>query len=85
MAKGGSLITGIISSGIGAYAAKKSSNMTNLLWTLLKYVAVVIGIYVAIVLVMYAVGRPIENFVPLVPSKEQDQKVMTPAGNVITY
>lgn len=85
MPKGGGLITGIISSGIGAYAAKKSSSMTSLLWTVLKYSAVVVGLYVAFVLVMNAIGRPVENFVPVAPSEEQDQKVTTPAGNVITY
>lgn len=82
--KGGFIDT-LFASGIGAYAAKKSPNMSSLLWTLLKYTAVILGIYVAIVLVMYALGGPVEKFVPMMPSPEQDQKVVTPAGNVITY
>jgi hypothetical protein len=75
----------LFASGVGAYAAKKSSSMSNLLWTLLKYSLVILAIYIAIVLVMYALGGPVEKFVPLMPSPEQDQKVVTPAGNVITY
>ncbi len=75
----------LFASGVGAYAAKKSSSMSSLLWTLLKYAAIIVGIYVAIVLVTYALGGPVEKFVPLVPSPEGDKKVVTPAGNVITY
>lgn len=81
----GGFIQSLLMSGIGAYAAKKSSTMTSLLWTLAKYAVIILGVYIAIILVMYAIGRPVEKFVPQVPSEEQDQKVMTPAGNVITY
>lgn len=81
----GGFIDMLFASGVGAYAAKKSSSMSSLLWTLLKYAAIIVGIYVAIVLVTYALGGPVEKFVPLMPSPEGDQKVVTPAGNVITY
>jgi hypothetical protein len=81
----GGFIDMLFASGVGAYAAKKSSSMSNLLWTLLKYSLVILAIYIAIVLVTYALGGPVEKFVPLMPSPEQDQKVVTPAGNVITY
>ena len=82
--KGGFIDT-LFASGIGAYAAKKSSNMTNLLGTLFKYALIIIGLYVAFIVVMYVLGMSVERFVPTMPSPEQDQKVMTPAGNVITY
>lgn len=81
----GGFIEQLFMSGIGAYAAKKSPSMTNLLWTLAKYAVIILGVYIAFVLVLYAIGGPVERFVPSVPSPEQDQKVVTPAGNVITY
>ena len=87
MAKGGFLdVTTMVSSGIGAYAAKKSGNMSGLLWTLGKYVLVVIGIILAIrVLTSLLALSGTEHFVPVSPSAEGDKKVMTPAGNVIMY
>ena len=86
MAKGGFIdITTMVSSGIGAYAAKRSSSMGGLLWRLAKYALVVVGILVGVILVSRILGMATETFVPVVPSPEQDQKVTTPAGNVITY
>lgn len=86
MAKGGFIdITTMVSSGIGAYAAKKSSSMGGLLWRLAKYALVVIGILVGVIVVSRILGMATERFVPVIPSPEQDQKVVTPAGNVITY
>ncbi len=75
------------SAGIGAYAAKNATSMSDLLWTLFKYglviALIIIGVTVVVSLIRVAVGR--ENFVPVVPSAEQDKKYTTPAGNVITY
>jgi len=87
MAKGGFLdMTTMVSSGIGAYAAKKSNNMTGLLGTLAKYALVIIGIVLAIYVVAALLKvASIEQFVPVSPSAEGDKKVTTPAGNVIMY
>ena len=87
MAKGGFLdLTTMVSSGIGAYAAKKSSNMTGLVWTLARYVLVVVAIVLALrVVVALLKVASVEQFVPIAPSEEGDKKVMTPAGNVIMY
>lgn len=87
MAKGGFIdLTTMVSSGIGAYAAKKSGGMASLLWTLAKYALVIIGIVLAIyVLTALLRVAAIEQFVPVSPSAEGDKKVMTPAGNVIMY
>jgi len=87
MAKGGFLdLTTMVSSGIGAYAAKRSDSMTGLLWTLARYSLVVIGIVLAIYVVAALLKvASAEHFVPVSPSAEGDKKVMTPAGNVIMY
>ena len=76
----------MVSSGIGAYAAKKSDSMGGLLMTLGKYALVIIGIVLAIYVVSALLRvASVETFVPVTPSAEGDKKVMTPAGNVITY
>ncbi len=86
MAKGGFVdITTMVSAGLGAYAAKKSSSMGGLLWKLAKYALVIVGIIVGVILVSRVLAMTTEQFVPVVPSAEQDKKVTTPAGNVITY
>lgn len=87
MAKGGFLdLTTMVSSGIGAYAAKKSGNMSGLVWTLAKYALVIIGIVLAVQVVAALLKfASVEQFVPVSPSPEGDKKVMTPAGNVIMY
>lgn len=84
MAKGGGFIETMFAAGVGAYAAKKSGNMSTLLVTLIKYT---LGIFL-ILLVIYIVSRMagIERFsVPVAPSKEGDEKMVTPAGNIILY
>jgi hypothetical protein len=44
-----------------------------------------VGLFVLSV-VLYALGLiKREHFVPVAPSKEGDEKVRTPAGNVIMY
>jgi hypothetical protein len=84
MAKGGGFVETMFAAGVGAYAAKKSGNMSTLLVTLIKYT---LGIFL-ILLVIYIVSRMagVEKFsVPVTPSKEGDEKMVTPAGNIILY
>jgi hypothetical protein len=87
MAKKGGFVdlTTMFSSGVGAYAAKNATSMGGLLWTLAKYALVIVGIVIAVYVVLGLMRVATETFVPTVPSKEGDQKVMTPAGNVIMY
>lgn len=86
--KGGddSLIGTMGAAAIGAYAAKNATSMSGLLWTVAKYalviIAIVVGIYVVLGLLRLATT---DYFVPVAPSREGDEKVMTPAGNVIMY
>lgn len=75
----------MVSAGVGAYAAKKSSNVNDLLWRLLKYAVVIFIVFVVIGIVLRALGL-VERFtVPVKPSAEGDEKLVTPAGNVIMY
>ena len=85
--KGGedSFVGDMFAAGIGAYAAKNATSMSGLLWTLAKYALVIIAIMAAISIVMWLLGARKEHFVPVAPSKEGDEKVVTPAGNVIMY
>ena len=85
--KGGedSFIGTMAAAGLGAYAAKNSSSMGGLLWTLGKYALIIIGILLAVYVVMGLLRVGTETFVPIAPSKEGDEKVVTPAGNVIMY
>jgi hypothetical protein len=86
MAKGGGFIMNMFSAGLGAYAANRSSSVQSLLKTLVKYAAVVIGIMVAVYVVAGVLQRVREGFsVPVAPSKTGDEKMKTPAGNVILY
>ena len=73
----------MVASGIGAYAAKNSSSMKGLLWTLLKYVVVIVVISFILFFVLKMMST--ENFVPITPSDTGDKKVETPAGNVILH
>jgi len=81
--KGGGFVETMVASGIGAYAAKNSSSMKGLLWTLLKYTFVVVVISFILFFVFKFVST--ENFVPLTPSDTGDKKVETPAGNTILH
>jgi hypothetical protein len=81
--KGGAFIETMVASGIGAYAAKNSSSMKGLLWTLLKYVVVIVVISFILFFVLKMMST--ENFVPITPSDSGDKKVVTPAGNVILH
>ena len=81
--KGGAFIETMVASGVGAYAAKNSSSLKGLLWTLAKYVLVI----VVVSFILFSVLRMMstENFVPVTPSKTGDDKTETPAGNVILH
>ncbi len=81
----GDFIGTMFASGIGAYAAKNSTSMGGLLWTLFKYAVVIVLILVGVSIVAWLFRASKETFVPVTPSPEQDRKVTTPAGNVITY
>ena len=81
--KGGAFIETMVASGVGAYAAKNSSSMKGLLWTLLKYTLVVIVISFILFFVLKMMST--ENFVPITPSQTGDQKTNTPAGNTILH
>ena len=86
--KGGedSFIGNMFAAGVGAYAAKNSTSMGGLLWTLTKYALVILAILLAVYVVMGLVRvATTDHFVPIAPSKEGDEKVVTPAGNVIMY
>lgn len=86
--KGGEdgFIGNMFAAGVGAYAAKNSTSMGGLLWTLAKYalviLAIIVGLYIVVALLRLATT---DYFVPVAPSKEGDEKVVTPAGNVIMY
>jgi len=81
--KGGGFVETMVAAGVGAYAAKSSSSMKGLLWTLGKYVLVIIVVSFIIMFVLKSLST--ENFVPLEPSKKGDKTVETPAGNGIKY
>ena len=81
--KGGAFIETMVAAGVGAYAAKTSSSMKGLLWTLAKYVLVVVVVSFILFFVIKLLST--ENFVPVTPSKEGTDKTTTPAGNVILH
>ena len=81
--KGGAFLETMVASGVGAYAAKNSSSMKGLLWTLAKYVLVIVVI--SFILMFFLKTFSTENFVPLTPSNKGDKTVETPAGNGIKY
>jgi hypothetical protein len=57
--------------------------MKGLLWTLAKYVLVIVVVSFLIMFVLRLMST--ENFVPVTPSKEGNDKTTTPAGNVILH
>jgi len=86
--KGGSgdFISTMFASGVGAYAAKNSTSMGGLLWTLARYALVILAILFAVMLVVGMLSIVQEGFsVPVKPSREGDEKLRTPADNVIMY
>jgi hypothetical protein len=83
--KAGGLLDTMVAVGVGAYAAKTSTSMSGLLWKLATYALVLIAILLAVYVVLRVLRISTETFVPIAPSKEGDEKVTTPAGNVILY
>lgn len=81
---GGGFIEEMVAAGLGAYAAKNASSMKGLFGTLAKYALVIIGLTLAVLVVLRLLGREMFS-VPVKPSKEGDEKLVTPAGNVIMY
>jgi ABC-type polysaccharide/polyol phosphate export permease len=81
--KGGGFIETMVASGVGAYAAKNSSSMKGLLWTLGKYILVIMVVSFILFSVLRLMST--ENFVPVTPSAKGDEKTETPAGNVILH
>ena len=81
--KGGGFLETMVASGVGAYAAKSASSMKGLLWTLLKYVLVIVIVSFIIFFVLGLMST--EHFVPITPSKDGNEKTVTPAGNVILH
>jgi len=94
--KGGGFIDNMFSAGIGAYAAKNSGSMSELLLTLFKYAVVIILILLAVGFVASLLGNT-ERFtilpnsptdpkypgVAVAPSESRESGyVRTPAGNV---
>ena len=84
--KGGDFIETLFASGVGAYAAKNSTSMGGLIWTLVKYALVFIAVIAVVTIVAWMLRSATEGFmVPVTPSKEGDEKLKTPAGNIILY
>jgi len=82
--KGGAYIETFAAAAMGAMAAKQATSYFGLLKT-------IVGVAIAITLFWYILSYilralNVEYFsVPLKPSKEGDEKLVTPAGNVIIY
>jgi hypothetical protein len=82
----GNFLTTLFASGLGAYAAKGSRSMSGLFGTLFTYALGFIAILVVLYILLITFGMVSEGFmVPVKPSAEGDEKVVTPAGNVIMY
>jgi hypothetical protein len=94
--KGGGFLDNMVSAGIGAYAAKSSGSVSDLLFTLFKYALVIIGILLVVGVVANLLGAT-EKFtilpnsptdprypgVAVAPTESQESGyVRTPAGNV---
>lgn len=80
-----SFLGNVVAAGVGAYAAQNATSWGDLAWRLVK---VVFYIFLAIVvfgLLVRIFGKKEKFEVPVAPSPEQDRKLVTPAGNVITY
>ena len=51
----------------------------------MKYVHLLIGLFLVVAVVIFITTAHKEKFVPIAPSKTGDQKQVTPSGNVILY
>ena len=83
--KGGSVIDAL-EIGAAVFAAKNATSFGGFVWTFVKYIAMIFAGLLVLAVVLYSLGLVRrEHFVPVAPSKEGDEKIRTPAGNVIMY
>lgn len=83
--RGGDLVNAL-EIGTAVYAAKNATSFSGFLWTFAKYALILIGLFIVFWIVMFMLGMAgKEKFVPIAPSKEGDERVRTPAGNLIMY
>lgn len=81
--KGGSWGNALMT-GTAVFSAMKAKDFQGFLISFLKYSLVIVLLGAVVMVVLRLVGM--ERFsVPLAPSKEGDEKLTTPAGNVIMY
>jgi hypothetical protein len=85
--RGGGFIEDMFAAGVGAYAAKNSSSMGGLLWTLVKYAVVILVVGFAVWVILGALGG-MERFTSQCPNggtktmKDGEEVCITAAGNV---
>lgn len=85
--RGGGFIEDMFAAGVGAYAAKNSTSMGGLLWTLVKYAAVILVVGFAVWVILGALGVA-ERFTEQCPNggtktiKDGESVCITPSGNV---
>lgn len=84
---GGGFIEDMFAAGVGAYAAKKSSSMGGLLWTLVRYALVILVVGFVAYLLLGALGG-MERFTSQCPNggtkqmRNGEEVCVTGAGNV---
>jgi len=82
--KGGAYLETFVAAASGAYVAKQAKSPFALLKMVITIIVVVFVFYYILGFILRALN--VEYFsVPLKPSKEGDEKLVTPAGNVIIY
>jgi hypothetical protein len=82
--RGGDLLSAL-EIGTAVFAAKNAKSYTNFLWLFGKYALMLIVVLFVFGLVYSLVfGREFFSL-PQKPSPEGDEKVVTPAGNVVLY
>jgi hypothetical protein len=82
--KGGAYLETFVAAASGAYVAKQATSPFGLFKMVVAIVVVIFVFYYILGYILRALN--VEYFsVPLKPSKEGDEKLVTPAGNVIIY
>jgi hypothetical protein len=84
--KGGNFVSALWT-GTAFFAASRAKTFTGFLGDFLKYAIIIVLIMLAFWMVLGVLGvARYEGFmVPVKPSAEGDEKLRTPAGNVIMY
>ncbi len=84
--KGGSWGEALMT-GTAVFSALKAKDFQGFLISFVKYSIVIVALGALVWVVLGLLGVvSLERFsVPLAPSKEGDEKMVTPAGNVIMY